>query len=598
MSARQAPDGARQALRAPVDARRRRAALAEAQRLAGLPFSNERDVELYFVQPLLALLGYQYPRDIQNAPKLDAPEVFVGRKRKPVVYPDHLVLAQGRPAFVVDAKNPGQPLGANDLGQVLSYALHPDVQVPLVVLTNATTTQVYSLPQRQILLEVPQEELAGRLPELVLLLGHDSVAGRVGDLEIEERLGEGGFGTVFRAWNSRLRRHEALKIYHPHRLAQANARRRLHQGLRAQSRLRHESIVEIYHVYDQGASTMVAMQFSLGLPLGRWVRKERPSTTQRIALLSRLARAVHYAHEQGVTHRDLKPSNILVEPDGEGWKPLVVDFDTAVLGDATIFTQTGEQLGAPGYMAPELVEIRGLPFSRRRSRLVDVYSLGAVAYFTFFGQPPPREMSPSRALSLADRIRELGLGQRRKLLSLILRALHVEPGYRQETAALLAADLDEVLSEASNTSQSDELAFVEALMAEIDRQAEAHPLPGLKAKKYEEGNQVGRLWTLRGLGELAAIHDFDYRELMAGLNFPKVGQYYAFQSTAAAARVRADLGEALVIDPPNPSEEGGLYLYWPLSKMLAESPESLAAKVIDTLHRFWRCLAPKGRSEG
>jgi tRNA A-37 threonylcarbamoyl transferase component Bud32 len=318
---------------------------------------------MYFVPDFLAMLGYRFPRDIRNAPALDSLEYQVGSRKKKAVYPDHLVYANGRIAFVLEVKKPSIDLERSQIGQLLSYAMHPDVKAEVAVITNGKRTLVIETRQREPVLDLRQLEIPSRLADLRLLLSRQSLTSRIGELAFEKRLGSGAFGTVYRAWNTSLKRHEAVKLYHLDVTVSEESIKRLTQGLRAQAKLRHESIASIYRWQRDGAEVWVSMQYSDGSPFDKWLKRGEPTLQQKIEILAAVARTIHYAHGQGVVHRDLKPSNILIERVGQSWRPLVVDFDTAFVGGEAALTKTAEAIGTEGFMAPEM------SLARRSARL-------------------------------------------------------------------------------------------------------------------------------------------------------------------------------------------------------------------------------------
>src|SRR5213079_3065880 len=108
----------------------------------------------------------------------------------------------------------------------------------------------------------------------------------------------------------------------------------------------------------------------------------RSDPRRAVALMAKVARAVQYAHEQGILHRDLKPGNILLDARGE---PMVSDFGLAKWIEATSdLTRTMTVFGTPGYIAPEQVQSP----AENVTPAVDVYSLGAILFELLSGQPP------------------------------------------------------------------------------------------------------------------------------------------------------------------------------------------------------------------
>jgi serine/threonine protein kinase len=169
-----------------------------------------------------------------------------------------------------------------------------------------------------------------------------------------------------------------------------------------------------------------------------WVRRAA-------GLVSRMARAIHHAHQRGVLHRDLKPTNVLLGEDGT---PLLTDFGLAKLtAREFVMTQTLAVLGTPGYMAPEqaagnAAEVTGA---------ADIYSLGAVLYDLLSGHPPFEGDSTLEVLRMVQErdpvpLRKFNPGLPRDLETICLRCLHKEPSRRFPSAEELAADLDRWLA--------------------------------------------------------------------------------------------------------------------------------------------------------
>ncbi|MDY7228102.1 protein kinase domain-containing protein [Hyalangium rubrum] len=254
-------------------------------------------------------------------------------------------------------------------------------------------------------------------------------------------LGQGGMGQVFLAYDPRLRRNVALKFV---RDGTPELSQRFLSEARAQARVHHERVCEMYEVGEVQGRAYIAMQYVEGRHLGQLASEL--TLEQKILVMRDVAEGVHAAHRAGLIHRDLKPSNILVErtEDG-GLKPYVMDFGLARdwRGENTA---TGAVLGTPHYMAPE--QARGEV--SRLDRRVDVYSLGATLYQVLVGQPP---FSGINALEVVSRIqseeprspRALDPDIPVDLEAITLKCLEKERSARYDSARALAEDLERFL---------------------------------------------------------------------------------------------------------------------------------------------------------
>ncbi|NVJ09653.1 protein kinase [Myxococcus sp. AM001] len=192
-------------------------------------------------------------------------------------------------------------------------------------------------------------------------------------------LGQGGMGRVFLAWDARLHRHVALKFV---RGDEPELPRRFVSEARAQARVSHPRVCEVYEVGEVQGRVYIAMRYVDGLPLQSLVASL--GMEQKARVLREAAEGVHAAHRAGLIHRDLKPSNILVERSADGeLSPYVMDFGLARDWREGA-TATGTVLGTPHFMSPE--QARGEV--ARLDRRADVYSLGATLYALLTGSAP------------------------------------------------------------------------------------------------------------------------------------------------------------------------------------------------------------------
>jgi WD40 repeat protein/tRNA A-37 threonylcarbamoyl transferase component Bud32/tetratricopeptide (TPR) repeat protein len=255
-------------------------------------------------------------------------------------------------------------------------------------------------------------------------------------------LGRGGMGMVLKARHTVLGRLSAIKVPLPHHLTSAEARERFLREARSAARLRHPHICPIYEVGEADGLPFLIMGFIQGETLRDRARRAPPSPRDAAAIVGVLARAVHYAHEQGVIHRDIKPANVLI--DAETHQPILMDFGLAKeLGeDASQLTHSGQIMGTPAYMAPEQAAGR----LDHIGPTTDVYALGAVLYELLTGRPPfaggTAEVLHKLQTEDPPPPRKLVPRLHRDLETVCLKALAKEPHRRYESALALAEDLE------------------------------------------------------------------------------------------------------------------------------------------------------------
>jgi serine/threonine protein kinase len=548
--------------------------------------STEADVEQFWVPAFLASLGYSFPRDIRNVPKLTLDAIYLGREKAKVFTPDHVVSAYGRVAFVLEVKKATSALSANDVGQARSYAIHPDVQAPLVVVTNARTTQVFQTHDLQPLLRFEQAEFADaeRFAVLRQLLGRDTLGRRAGSLLIQEEIGRGAFGVVYRAWNPLLRRAEAVKVYW-RRHDSPRSRDRFVRGLRLQGGLRHPGIAEIYGVFPHGSGIAVSMYFSPGDRLDRWLRVSR-TLDEKWLVFGQILDAVAFAHGQGVVHRDIKPSNVLVERRTSHWQAVVVDFDTAAAVDSTLLTRENEAIGTLGFVAPEMVADAG---GDKRSTRADVYSLGAVLFFMLTNRPPEPQL-PLRLQERALLEARLGSEVHGRALALIARSLDPRPAGRYRDAAEFAAELHSMFR--PTRCPASELVQAAAVLGELVAALPNSTLAGLPPPETDDDmGQISRYWELPELGELAVLFDEDYGTFFVGLSFDE-DLWPLFEAGPLPTLLRDEFGADLRLDPPNRLEDGGALIIVDGGEMWTSQPAELARRLLDILVRFAKVISP------
>ncbi|MBL8684664.1 MAG: serine/threonine protein kinase [Myxococcales bacterium] len=208
---------------------------------------------------------------------------------------------------------------------------------------------------------------------------------RVGPYVLRKRIGWGGFGEVWTAWNSKLNREVALKFLRG-RAESADGKQRFEREIKALRALSHRNVVQIFDGRTTGdGQRYFAMELLEGETLASLVHREGPLHPSRaVALIAQAARGLGSAHEARIVHRDVKPDNLFVCA-GSDPTVKVLDFGIATMladEDAERLTATGFLAGTPAWVCPEAIE--GRPVSPAS----DVYSLCAVLYFALTRTPP------------------------------------------------------------------------------------------------------------------------------------------------------------------------------------------------------------------
>ncbi len=250
----------------------------------------------------------------------------------------------------------------------------------------------------------------------------DGTLRRVGPYALTAKLGSGGAGTVWKAWDTQLQRWVAIK--EPH----GPSRERFLREARAAAKLRHPNLIEAIEVLTEEGQDYLVMNFVDGRPLDA---VEPRCAADAVATL---CGAVQHMHDHGLVHRDIKPQNILVDTAGVAH---LGDFGLAKDADAATLTAEGAVLGTPTYMAPE--QVAGTP----ASAATDVYGLGATLYHAVAGRPPFDGEIPAilqKVLSADPPPIPGALG------AIIGKAMSKSPSDRYATAAALGADLRRFLA--------------------------------------------------------------------------------------------------------------------------------------------------------
>jgi serine/threonine protein kinase len=272
----------------------------------------------------------------------------------------------------------------------------------------------------------------------------------IGKYDLQETLGSGGMATVYRGIQQPLGRPVAFKVLHPHLTEQDSFRERFLREAKAIATLRHTHIVQMYDYDFKDGVCYIAMEFLDGMSLEEKLTRLREQNhritplplDEALKTVITVARALDFAHTQGVIHRDIKPANIMQTSDG---RAVLTDFGIATILHETRLTVDGGTSGTPSYMSPEQA------LGERGDERSDIYSMGAVLYQLVTGQLPFEAdtlyglimMHVNNTPPLASQVNpEVPT----VVEQIILKAMAKNADDRYQKASALAADLESLIA--------------------------------------------------------------------------------------------------------------------------------------------------------
>ncbi len=282
-------------------------------------------------------------------------------------------------------------------------------------------------------------------------------------------LGRGAMGVTYKAFDTNLRCHVALKVISPAYLDSDIARERFLREARAAAAIRHPNVATVFHLGNEDETWFYAMEFVDGETVEQMMQRDGAvPTAMALEIADQVARALGAAQKQGLIHRDIKPSNLmLVREDGGDFTVKVIDFGLAKAVDrdssvdpATL--TTGGFLGTPHFASPEQLDERDLDV---RS---DIYSLGVTLYYMLAGQTP---FSGSMAQVMSQHLHrdpplERLTSQPPQVLALLERMLEKDAGARHQSPADLRKAIAQCVSTVSVIAQSEQGARRPPVLAE------------------------------------------------------------------------------------------------------------------------------------
>jgi serine/threonine protein kinase len=306
------------------------------------------------------------------------------------------------------------------------------------------------------------------------LAGESDLPASLGRYRLTARLGHGGFGVVYQAYDEQLRREVALKVPHRDRLRRPEDAEAYLAEAQILARLDHPHIVPVYDVGQSDGLYYVVSKFIAGSDLAQQIRAGRLSHGQAVELVATVAEALHHAHTRGLVHRDIKPGNILID---KGGRVYIGDFGLALQEED--HGRGGSLLcGTPAYMSPEQASGEGHRVDGRS----DIFSLGVVFYELLTGRRPFRGETPAEVLkqivSAEPRPpRQIDDAIPRELERICLKALSRRARERYATAKDMADDLRQFLRQSTEEEKAVLRSAVGARSGDRAPAAPAAPTP-------------------------------------------------------------------------------------------------------------------------
>lgn len=266
---------------------------------------------------------------------------------------------------------------------------------------------------------------------------------------LEQLLGSGGMGDVYRAVNEHVGRPVAIKLLKAEHTTNPQVVDRFMREAKAANLVRHPNVVDVLDIgKDEAGTPFIVQELLAGEDLGRYVLRKggKLELDEIVDLLQPVLEALAEAHAQGVVHRDIKPENVFLADQGKARVPKLLDFGISKVSTSTIrTTEVGEMMGTPAYMPPE--QITGARAADPRS---DVWACGVMRFELATGRLPfEADNAPNLFYAIATQdapsLVDIDPSLPETLSKVVGRCLRREPGDRYPSAAELARDLEHVV---------------------------------------------------------------------------------------------------------------------------------------------------------
>ena len=301
----------------------------------------------------------------------------------------------------------------------------------------------------------------------------------LGPYRLQERLGGGGMGRVYRAVHIGLRQPRAVKVLSSAVADDPTFVARFKREARLAAGLRHPNVVPIYDVGSQDGIHYLAMALLDGRSLDQILNEDGPLALDRaLAIVRQLAEAVDFAHAQGVAHRDIKPGNVVVTPTTRtGSRPgehaTLIDFGIARVAHGTALTRNGAYVGTAQYMAPEVA------LGQPNGPASDLYALGILTYELLTGRVPFDGGNPQTVMyaQVHRPVPPLRPDLPEAVEAAVLRQLAKRPADRYPTAHAFAAALAEAVAPRDQVRPRLAPTLPETVEVPVLRSASGRPAP-------------------------------------------------------------------------------------------------------------------------
>ncbi len=351
---------------------------------------------------------------------------------------------------------------------------------------------------------------------------------------IEEFLGGGAMGNVFRARHVKVGRSFAIKVLHDRLRTDPKILMRFAREAEIAAKLRHENVVGVLDVCEVGNEAFLVMEYAPGRTLAELIAASAPFAHARaVSIISQLLSGLEHAHGLGLIHRDLKPDNVIVEHTPEREIPRIVDFGIAILRenaasrDSGRITTDGLVLGTPQFMAPELAT--GRAFDHR----VDLFALGVICFEMLTGRMPFDGDGVDVALA--------NVSASTPAMGVRVPSVHVDPLLEAFTRKLMAKRPDERFASAADARRVLDLLATDPKAAARDLATATLPRKPSSSSSPVVITPAERMHTPE---EMAAIGSAKTQALELGSAKTEAADAFERPATTKRGRVLVALGSA------------------------------------------------------